>query len=105
MPLYEYECGACRNKFERRQGYNDEPISVCPSCGGKCRRLIHATAFIVKGGDYKESRTSDNPDVMGKYYGSGDEFFDRSRRTPEETIETQKCDAITRGMIKEAGVG
>ena len=105
MPLYEYECGGCRGKFERRQGYNDEPISVCPSCGGKCRRLIHATAFIVKGGAAESSRASDQTDVIGKYYGSGEDFFDRSKRTPEETIEAQKVDAITRGMIKDAGVG
>jgi len=105
VPLYEYECGECRGKFERRQGYNDEPISVCPSCRGKCRRLIHATAFIIKGGTTESSRTSDQTDVIGKYYGSGEDFFDRSKRTPEETVEAQKCDAITRGMIKDAGVG
>jgi len=105
--MYEYECGECRGKFERRQHYNDEPISTCPSCGGKCRRLIHATAFIVKGGNYtaESSRTSDHTDVLGRYYGSGDEYFDRSKRTPEETVDEQKVDAITRGMIKEAGVG
>ena len=30
MPVYAYECNDCGVRFERRQGFNDEPIKVCP---------------------------------------------------------------------------
>jgi putative FmdB family regulatory protein len=49
MPTYEYECAQCGLRFERFQRMTDDPISECPECHGKIRRLITSgTAFIVK---------------------------------------------------------
>ena len=33
MPLYEYECEACGDAFERIQKFSDPPLEVCPKCG------------------------------------------------------------------------
>lgn len=50
MPTYEYECEACRVRFEREQAMSEPALSACPSCGGKVRRLITtAGGFILKG--------------------------------------------------------
>jgi putative FmdB family regulatory protein len=49
MPTYEYECQACRHRFERRQSFRDEPVKVCPECGGATRRLLQAPPIIFKG--------------------------------------------------------
>ncbi|MBI4307306.1 MAG: zinc ribbon domain-containing protein [Chloroflexi bacterium] len=49
MPIYEYECSQCRHRFERRQGFHEEPIAMCPQCDSKARRVIHASAVIYKG--------------------------------------------------------
>lgn len=121
MPLYEYECGECHHTFERKQHFNEEPVSVCPQCGGKCRRLIHATPFIMRGGSNfsaSSSRSSGQTDGMGEFFESGNDFFDRSERkrsevgpmggkwpSVEETVETKKVDAVTRKMVEDAGVG
>lgn len=40
MPFYEYQCQVCKVKFEDFGGINDEPLQVCPGCGGKVQRLI-----------------------------------------------------------------
>lgn len=51
MPTYEYQCGQCGNHFERQQRMKDEPVSVCPECGGKVQRLVQGgTGFVIKGG-------------------------------------------------------
>lgn len=34
MPLYEYLCANCDQKFEVIQKFSDEPIQVCRLCGG-----------------------------------------------------------------------
>jgi len=47
MPTYEYECEGCRQRFERRQGITEEPIRVCPACGGTVRRLLSGGAGIL----------------------------------------------------------
>ena len=49
MPLYEYQCGACEARFERRQGFHDEPVRVCPECGGATRRVLFPAGIIFKG--------------------------------------------------------
>jgi len=46
MPIYEYKsknganCKLCKDKFEVRQGINDEPLKRCPECGAEIRRLF-----------------------------------------------------------------
>ncbi len=52
MPVYEYECGSCRYRFDKRQGFHDEPGAVCPRCEGKARRVFHATPVIFKGSGF-----------------------------------------------------
>ena len=52
MPVYEYQCGTCGVRFERTQSFKDEPIKVCPECGGKTHRVIGATGVIFKGSGF-----------------------------------------------------
>jgi len=47
MPIYEYEpldqgkaCEKCTGRFEIIQGIDDEPLTVCPSCGQGVRKVI-----------------------------------------------------------------
>jgi putative FmdB family regulatory protein len=50
MPTYEYECEKCGLRFERRQAFTEEPITECPECHGKVRRMVSGGAgFIFKG--------------------------------------------------------
>jgi len=52
MPVYEYECCFCSCRFESKQHFNDEPLSSCPKCQGKVRRVFHAAPVIFKGSDF-----------------------------------------------------
>jgi putative FmdB family regulatory protein len=49
MPIYEYECETCGNKFEIIQRFSDSPLTECPSCGGAVRKLLSAPAIQFKG--------------------------------------------------------
>ena len=49
MPLYEYECKQCGDRFEKIQKFSDEPEKVCPKCGGEVERLLSAPAVQFKG--------------------------------------------------------
>ena len=50
MPLYEYECGVCRHRFEIIQKFSDGPPEACPSCGkGPLQRLQSSPAIQFKG--------------------------------------------------------
>jgi putative FmdB family regulatory protein len=49
MPLYEYQCDACANRFEVIQQYKDAPIEICPKCGGAVKKLLSSPAIQFKG--------------------------------------------------------
>ena len=47
MPIYEYQvedpekgCESCRATFEHIQGMNEEPLSQCPHCGERVKKII-----------------------------------------------------------------
>jgi putative FmdB family regulatory protein len=53
MPTYEYKCESCGLTFERRQSMTEIPLSECPDCRGKVRRLVGGgTGFILKGSSH-----------------------------------------------------
>ncbi len=50
MPLYEYECEACGERFEKIQKFSDPPLEVCARCGkGPIRKLLSSPAIQFKG--------------------------------------------------------
>src|SRR6266436_8725190 len=64
MPLYEYECDACRHRFEVIQKFSDPPVEKCPSCGGTVHKLQSAPAIQFKGAgfyitDYEKKEHTD----------------------------------------------
>jgi len=66
MPTYGYECRKCKHNFDYFQSIKDEPMKICPECGGDLRRLITGgTGIIFKG---KGFYVTDN----GSRGGSGD---------------------------------
>lgn len=49
MPLYEYLCKKCGNRFEKIQKFSDPEIKECPQCSGEVERLLSAPAVQFKG--------------------------------------------------------
>lgn len=49
MPIYEYECLECGKKFETIQKITEEPLTSCPSCSGKVKKLVSNCSFQLKG--------------------------------------------------------
>ena len=66
MPLYEYECDACGQRFELIQKFSDVPPEACEKCGkGPVRRLLSSPAIQFKGSgwyitDYAQKGKSDS---------------------------------------------
>jgi len=53
MPTYEYECTKCGHRFEASQQMSERPLSKCPQCGKKIKRLISSgVGFIFKGSGF-----------------------------------------------------
>jgi len=60
MPTYSYRCTECQTAFDRVQAFTDDSLTVCPSCGGRLRKLYSAVGVTFNGsGFYRtDSRSS-----------------------------------------------
>lgn len=46
MPTYDYYCSKC-GQFEQFQKITEEPLTLCPHCGGEVRRQISRNVGII----------------------------------------------------------
>jgi putative FmdB family regulatory protein len=61
MPTYEYLCKSCNHRFEQWQKMTDDPLEICPECGGHIRRVLYPAGIVFKGsGFYKTDHPSGN---------------------------------------------
>ena len=49
MPVYEYQCSACKRIEEAFQKISDPPLAVCPQCSGRLEKIISHSSFHLKG--------------------------------------------------------
>ena len=62
MPTYQYACTACGERLEAVQKFTDDPLTVCPACDGKLRKLFSPVGIVFKGSGFyrNDSRSSAN---------------------------------------------
>jgi putative FmdB family regulatory protein len=49
MPTYRYRCADCGNEFDQFQKFSEDPLTTCPTCSGKVRRVIQPVGVVFKG--------------------------------------------------------
>jgi putative FmdB family regulatory protein len=59
MPVYEYSCTKCGERFEQYRTVRARSASRCPVCGGRGQRIFRPVGIIFKGSgfhstDYRE---------------------------------------------------
>jgi len=52
MPVYEYVCESCSERFEIKQKFTDAPLSICPRCSGSIHRVIQPAKIVFKGSGF-----------------------------------------------------
>ena len=100
MPLYEYECDACHERFEKIVKFSDPPLEVCAKCGkGPVKKLLSSPAIQFKGSgwyitDYAKKSGSDaGKTSKGSSSSSDSSPSSDSKSTPSTTsTESKKSD-------------
>jgi putative FmdB family regulatory protein len=52
MPLYEYQCRACRKTAEVRHGFKETYDAPCAECGGEMARVFSPAGIVFKGSGF-----------------------------------------------------
>ncbi len=59
MPIYEYQCDGCADRFEVKQSMKDDALTTCQKCGKHLQRLISSPAIMFKGSGWYVTDYSD----------------------------------------------
>ena len=61
MPTYQYACTECGDQLEVVQKFSDNPLTVCPACEGRLRKVFSPVGIVFKGsGFYRTDSRSGN---------------------------------------------
>ncbi|GAA2181060.1 hypothetical protein GCM10009785_14420 [Brooklawnia cerclae] len=52
MPTYQYRCQTCHNELEAFQKFSDDPLTICPECGGPLRKVFNSVGIVFKGSGF-----------------------------------------------------
>ena len=72
MPTYEYQCQQCKKRHEAFQSITAKPLTRCPKCKGRLKRLLGSgSGFLFKGSgfyitdyrskSYRDAKKNDQP--------------------------------------------
>lgn len=115
MPLYEYECEACGQRFELIRKFSDPAVEVCARCGrGPVHRQPSTPAIQFKGSgwyitDYARKGTGSGSEKSGgdKPAGekSGGDKPTGEKSGESKTDSSTKADASAKsdGAAKDSG--
>jgi putative FmdB family regulatory protein len=68
MPTYTYRCNECDHEFQARQRMTDDPLTECPVCKGRVRRVVSSVGVVFKGSGFyvTDNRSSSANGKVGK---------------------------------------
>src|SRR6184192_3610897 len=70
MPTYEFACKSCGRHLEVFQRIAEEPLSVCPHCGGQLRKVYHPAGILLKGSGFYKTDNRRKPATSSSDSGS-----------------------------------
>ncbi len=83
MPTYEYLCRQCGHRFEAWQKMTDDPLTVCPNCGGEIHRVLYPASIVFKGSGFYKTEYGANGGANKETAQSKAESGESKTSTPE----------------------
>ncbi|HSN01324.1 MAG TPA: zinc ribbon domain-containing protein [Rudaea sp.] len=103
MPIYEFECAACGNVFDRLQKISDPDPQSCPECGKKkIRRRVTAPAFRLSGSGWYETDFKKDGDRKRNLAGKDEAPKTEATKSEPAKSETPAKDSKAKGEAKVA---
>jgi putative FmdB family regulatory protein len=86
VPTYQYACTGCGHRLEAVQSFADEPLTVCPECEGRLRKLFNSVGVVFKGsGFYRTDSRSESKSSSE----TSSESSPKTDSTPAKTESTK----------------
>jgi putative FmdB family regulatory protein len=87
VPTYQYACTECGHRLEAVQSFSDEPLTVCPECAGRLRKVFNSVGIVFKGsGFYRtDSRANGKGEAKTDSKPTADSGSTSDSSTPSES--------------------
>jgi len=97
MPIYEFECLTCAERFDRLQKLSDPDPDSCPQCGATgVRRRLTAPSFRLSGSGWYETDFKKDGDKKRNLVDKGEPGKSDSAATkPADTAPAKSGEAKT----------
>ncbi len=99
MPLYEYRCEGCGEKFEVIQKFSDRPMTTHDKCGGSVHRLLSTSALQFKGSGWYVN------DYAKSAKPEGDGASKKEDSAPAKTSSSESSDTSSSSTTSTASPG
>lgn len=73
MPTYQYACTTCGHQLEAVQSFTDAPLTECPACAGRLRKLFNSVGIVFKGSGFYRTDSRTAPKEAAAATGSATE--------------------------------
>jgi putative FmdB family regulatory protein len=92
MPTYSYRCSTCGHEFDQFQRFSDDPLTECPECQGRIRRVLHPVGVVFRGSGWY---TTDSRKPAPSENGGSDkgEAVDKKSDSKAASAKTEKSEA------------
>jgi putative FmdB family regulatory protein len=108
VPTYQYACTECGHELEAVQKFSDDPLTQCPACKGKLRKVFSAVGVVFKGsGFYRtDSRAkSSATDAAAKSGSSGESGGEKSPAKADSASSSKSESGSGSGSAKKSTGG
>ncbi|HZP67254.1 MAG TPA: zinc ribbon domain-containing protein [Rudaea sp.] len=103
MPIYEFECATCGDRFDRLQKLSDPDPERCPQCGASSvRRRVTAPAFRLAGSGWYETDFKKDGDKKRNLADKG-EVKSEPKPAEKKGTEASKPEAKVAEKAKSTG--
>jgi putative FmdB family regulatory protein len=94
MPIYEYQCPKCGQQTEILHQSQERKRPVCRECGGRMKKMISSSAFILKGSGWY---VTDYPSTSRKEGMEAEKKAKEKKKKKDTTSKKKPSAASTSG--------
>jgi putative FmdB family regulatory protein len=104
VPTYQYACTECGEQLEVVQKFSDDPLTVCPACEGRLRKVFSPVGIVFKGsGFYRTDSRSGNGSAPKEKAGDSSSSSADAKTDSGSKSDSAKSDSAKSSSAKSDG--
>jgi putative FmdB family regulatory protein len=109
VPTYEYACAECGERLEAVQKFSDDPLTECPACAGRLRKVFSPVGIVFKGSGFYRTDSRSSSSVNGSKVNGSSDSSTTTEKSSGADAKTSGSDSASSGTdskpAKKSGTG